>query len=90
MLSAIPYDIVTSLPGTSLVSDIDLTEAHHQVSVGAEDAEKNAGICFGLFEFLLMPFGLRNTAALRLFNSYRCVKSLVGGALAFTERYALS
>ncbi|CAH8465108.1 unnamed protein product [Dicrocoelium dendriticum] len=56
-------DLTSSLGGKSVFSKIDLTRAYHQIPVEDCDIPKTAVITpFGLFEFLRMPFGLRNAA----------------------------
>ena len=45
-------------------SKIDLLKAYHQVPMNPSDVEKTAVITpFGLFEYLYMPYGLRNAPA---------------------------
>ena len=59
-----PEDIYISMRGKNYRSKLDLTKGYWQISVDSESIEKTAFITpEGVFEFLKMPFGLRNSAA---------------------------
>lgn len=62
---SIPFitDFSNNLKDCQVFSKLDLVRAYHQIRINPLDVPKTANIApFGLFEFLKMPFGLRNAA----------------------------
>ena len=56
-------DFHAELANKTVFSKIDLVRAFHHIPVAPDDIPKTAVITpFGLYEFLLLPFGLRNAA----------------------------
>lgn len=57
------YDFSVHLRGSTIFSKIDFYKAYYQIPVAPEDIPKTAVITpFGLFEYTVMPFGLRNAS----------------------------
>ena len=56
-------DILQRFAGCKVFSSLDLAKAYHQIPVAEDSIPKTAIITpFGLFEYLRMPFGLRNAS----------------------------
>jgi RNase H-like domain found in reverse transcriptase/Reverse transcriptase (RNA-dependent DNA polymerase) len=54
-------DLTARLAGCNIFSKLDLRKGYHQVPVREQDVGKTAVVTpFGTFEYLRMPFGLRN------------------------------
>uniref|UniRef100_A0ABD2VXI5 RNA-directed DNA polymerase n=1 Tax=Trichogramma kaykai TaxID=54128 RepID=A0ABD2VXI5_9HYME len=57
------HDFTSILHGTCIYTTLDLYQAFNQIPMAPEDIQKTAFISpVGLFEFLFMPYGLRNAS----------------------------
>ena len=57
------HSFTDATAGARVFSVVDLIRGYHQIPMSPEDVPKTAIVTpFGLFEFLRMPFGLKNSA----------------------------
>jgi len=57
-------EVLEGVGQATFISKLDLTKGYYQVQVAPEDVEKTAFVCHrGRFEFLRMPFGVKNAPA---------------------------
>ena len=86
------HSVSTKLNKMKYFSKIDLVKAYHQIPLQECDIEKTA-VCtpFGLYEYLYMPFGLRNAGATfqrymdNIFMDTKCVFIYLDDILIFSE-----
>ena len=85
-------DVSLKIHGMKVFSKIDLVKAYNQIPVAPNDVEKTAvSTPFGLFEWIYMPFGLRNASSTfqryidNIFVNTSCVFNYVDDILCFSE-----
>jgi hypothetical protein len=76
-------DLAACLHSCKMFSKLDFKKGYYQVPVRAENVPKTAVITlFSLWEFLRMPFGLRNVG-----QSFQRLMDMVGAGLSFVFIY---
>ena len=76
-------DLGNQLHGSTVFSKLDLQKGYYQVPMSPEDAKKTAIITpFGLWEFVRMPFGLRNAG-----QTFQRMMDIIMGGLPYALVY---
>ena len=89
-----PDDVYLELRGKKYRTKMDLTKGYWQIGVHPNSIEKTAFITpDGVYEFVRMPFGLKNSAATfnrvmrRVFNDMTCVGCFVDDIIVYTDSW---
>ena len=76
-------NFTSRIAGSRVLLKLNLQKSYYQVPVAPEDIQKTAIITpFMMYEFLIMPFGLRNAG-----NTFQCLMDQVLGDLPFCFVY---
>ena len=79
-------EVLESIGTASVISKLDLNKGYYQVKVRKEDVAKMVFVCHeGHFEFLRMPFGLKNAPAAFQKLTSRVLESFRGFARPYID-----
>ena len=76
-------DFTSRIAGSTIFSRLDLQKVHYQILMASEDIPKTVITTpFGMFEFLCLPFGLRNAS-----NTFQQMMDQILGNLPYCFVY---
>ena len=79
-------EVLEAAGTAAVISKVDLNKGYYQVHVAEEDIQKTAFVCHkGHFEFLRMPFGLKNAPAIFQKLTSRVLEPCSGFALPYID-----
>ena len=77
-------EVVEKVGNSGYISSIDLSQGYWQIPLNEDTQKKSAFVTpFGLYEFVVMPFGMQTAPA----TFARLMNKLLNGAEGFADSY---